>query len=85
MEQKSSAAMLAIKRSAGGTPKVNLRNRLHAGEEAHKQGIGPDFETQDRCHQKSKTGLMSLKISSRCLLHDAYENPCGHNALDLKT
>ena len=34
--QKGSAAMLAIKRSAGVAPKVNLRNPLHTGEEAYK-------------------------------------------------
>ena len=30
------AAMLATKRSVGVTPEVNLRNPLHAGDEAHK-------------------------------------------------
>ena len=49
--------MLAIKKSAGVTPEVNLKNLLHAGEEARKQGIHPGFENQGRCHQKSKTGV----------------------------
>ena len=62
--------MLAAKRVAGVTPEVNLRNPLCAGKKAHKQGIQPGFETQGRCHQKSKigisvapqTGLLSSKI-----------------------
>ena len=49
--------MLVVKRLAGVAPEVNLRNPLHIGEEAHKPGIHPGFETQDRCHQKSKTGV----------------------------
>ena len=67
--QKDSAAMLAIKRSAGVTPQVNLRNPYHTGDEAGKQETHPGFETQGRCHQ-SKTevsvapqkGLISSKI-----------------------
>ena len=34
--KKGSAAVLVIKRSAGVAPEVNLRNPLHADEEAHK-------------------------------------------------
>ena len=55
--QKDSAAMLAIKRSTGVTPEVTLRKRLHAGEEACKQGLHASYETQGRRHQKSKTGV----------------------------
>ena len=51
------AAMLAIKRSAGVTPGVNLRHPLCTGEEASKWGIHTGFETQGRRHQKSKTGV----------------------------
>ena len=54
---KSSAVMLAIKRSAGVAPEVNLRISLHAGKEASKQEIHPGFENQGRHHQKSKTGV----------------------------
>ena len=60
--------MLAIKRSVGVTPEVNLRNPLHSDtvanfviyivcdvdEEACKQRI---HETQGRCHQNSQIGL----------------------------
>ena len=46
--------MLAIKRSEGVTPEVNLRNPYDTDNEAGKQEIHPGFETQGRCHQ-SKT------------------------------
>ena len=36
VDQKGSAAMRATKRSVGVAPEVNLRNPLHAGEEACK-------------------------------------------------
>ena len=49
--------MLAVKRSAGVAPEVNLRNPLCAGKDTCKQGIYPDFETQGRLHQKSTTGV----------------------------
>ena len=49
--------MLAAKRSAGVAPEVNRWNLLHAGNEARKQEIHPGFETLDRRHQKSKTGV----------------------------
>ena len=65
------AAMLAVKRFAGVTPEVNLRECVtcmpppSANKAAHS-----GFETQRRCQQKSKTevlvalkkGLMSSKI-----------------------
>ena len=50
------ATMLTSIQSAGGTPEVNLRNSWHTSDKAGKQGIHPDFETQGRRHQKSKTG-----------------------------
>ena len=48
--QNGSAAMLATKKSAGVSPKMNLRNPLQAGNEACKWWIHPGFETQGRCH-----------------------------------
>ena len=62
--------MLAIKRSAGVVPQVNLNNPLHAGHKARKWEIGSGFEIQD---QKSKTRvtvvsqkvLMSSNIKTR--------------------
>ena len=38
---KGSAAMLAVKRSAGVTPEVNLNNPLQAGEKALNQRDPP--------------------------------------------
>ena len=48
--------MLAINRSTGVAPEVNLRNQLHADDEARYQELHPGFETQPRRHQKSKQG-----------------------------
>ena len=52
IDQEALAAMLAVKRSAGVAPEVNLRN---PGKEACKKGIDHAFETQGRRHQKCKT------------------------------
>ena len=49
VDEKCSAAMLAVNRSAGVAPEVKLRNRLHPRNEAWKCGTHWDFETQDRC------------------------------------
>ena len=32
-------------------------HKLRAREKARKRGIHPGFETQGRCHQKSRTGV----------------------------
>ena len=49
---------------ASVTPEVNLRNPLHTGNKAH-----PGFETQSRCHQKSKAGVLvapqKVSVSSK--------------------
>ena len=47
--------MLAIKRSAGVTPELNVRNPVHAGNEACKWLVNPGFEAQGGHCQKSKT------------------------------
>ena len=68
-ESKGSAAMLAIKRSEGDTPEVNLRNPLYTGEEACKWETHPGFETQGRWTNgqnvlmPSKFFLKILKLS----------------------
>ena len=49
--------MLSIKSSAGVILDVNLRNPLHTCKEAHMHGFHSGFETQDRHHQKSRTGV----------------------------
>ena len=38
MDQKGSAAMLTSVQPAGVAPEVNLRNSLHTGDKARKQG-----------------------------------------------
>ena len=48
--------MLAVKRSAGVPPEVNLRNPLHAGDEAHKRGIHLGFETKAATTRSPKRG-----------------------------
>ena len=40
IDQKGSVAMLAVKRSVGVAPEMNLRNPLHMGDKAHKQSGG---------------------------------------------
>ena len=55
MSQSELAAMLVTSRSAGVAPQVNVMDPFDAGKEAHKQGIHPDFEIQDRRNQKPKT------------------------------
>ena len=57
VDQKDSAAMLAIQWSAGVTPEVNLRNLLHTGDETCKRGIHSGFETTGRYHQMSIVGI----------------------------
>ena len=50
-------AMLAIKRSAGVTPEVNLREHTsHTPLSSANKAVHSGFETQ-RCHQKSKMGV----------------------------
>ena len=64
--QNGSVAMLATKRSAGVAPEVNLRNPLHAGDKAHKEGNYPDFEPQGRCHQnRSVSGPTKIFLHRR--------------------
>ena len=57
VDHKGLAAMLAMKRSTGVAPEVNLWNPLHAGIKTCKRGTHPGFETHRRYHQKSKTGV----------------------------
>ena len=50
VDQKGLAAMLVIKNSAGVASDVILWNPLHEREEAGKQGIHYDFESQGKQH-----------------------------------
>ena len=57
VEEISSAAMLATKRSAGVTPEMNLRECVtHTPLPSANKAAHSGFETQ-RCHKKSKTGV----------------------------
>ena len=49
--------MLVVKRLVGVAPEVNLKNPLCTGDETCKQGIHYGFKTQNRRHQRSKTGI----------------------------
>ena len=57
VDQKDSAAMLAIKRLVGIAPEVNVRDPLHASGKAQQWEINPGFETQGLCNKKSKSGV----------------------------
>ena len=53
-----SAAMLAAKRLAGVTPEVNFNEHVkHTPLPRVHKAAHSSFETQRRCHQKSKTGI----------------------------
>ena len=57
MEEISLAAILANNRSTGVTPEVNLRGHVtHTSLPSANKAAHSGFETQRRCHQKSKTG-----------------------------
>ena len=53
VDQNGLSAMLAIKKSRGVTPEVNVRNLLCTGDEANKQAMHHGFETH---HRSSKQG-----------------------------
>ena len=58
MEENGLTAMLAIKRSVGVTPEVNLRKYVtHICLSSVSKAVRSGFETQRRCRQKSKTGV----------------------------
>ena len=67
VEENGSTTMLAAKRSVGITPEVNLRDHIiYEPPPSMNKASHSRFETQRRCHQKSKTvapqkGLMSYK------------------------
>ena len=58
VEEISSAAMLATKRSEGVAPEVNLReHQTYMPPPSVKKAVHSGFETQMRRHQKSKRGV----------------------------
>ena len=59
VEENNLVAMLAAKRSAGVTPEVNLREHVtHMPQPSINNAAHSGFETQRRCHQKSKIGVL---------------------------
>ena len=59
MDQKGSAAILALQRWGDVTPEVSRRNPLYAGNEACKQGIHPGQTSE--VPVAPQKGLMSSK------------------------
>ena len=58
VEEIASAAMLAAKRLAGIVPEVNLREHItYTPLQSMNKAAHFGFETQRRCHLKSKTGV----------------------------
>ena len=57
--------MLAAKRSAGVAPEVNLRNSLHAGNKAHKQG-GSTLALKPRGDRSPKQGYQWSHKKGSC-------------------
>ena len=58
MEEIGSVAMLAAKGSAGVTPEANTRECVtHMPPPSVNKAAHSVFETQRRCHQRSKTGV----------------------------
>ena len=56
MEEIGSAAMLATKSSVGVAPEVKLREHItHMPPLSVNRAAHSGFETQRRCHEKSKT------------------------------
>ena len=68
IEENGLATLLATKRSAGITQEVNLKEYVICmPQPSVNKAANSGFETQRRCHQKSKTGapqkgLMPSKI-----------------------
>ena len=63
MDQKDSAAILSVKRSVV----VNLKNTTMQARK-HASNVSVVFETQDRHHQKSNTGIPTGPMSSKLTL-----------------
>ena len=81
MEEISSATMLATHRLAGVAPEVNLREHVtHTPLPSVNKAAHSGFETQSRCHPKSKTGVtvalqkgpLSSKIFKKKLIKTQY-------------
>ena len=66
-EENGSAAMLTTKRSAGVTPDMNLIDCVtHIPPPNANKAAHSGFETQRRCHQKSKIGVSVAHKKDLC-------------------
>ena len=64
---KGPAAMLAIYTGSGVAPEVNLRECIsHMPLQSSNKASHSGFETQRRCHQKSKTGVSVAPKMDMC-------------------
>ena len=74
MDENSSAAMLATKRSACVTPEVNLREcTSHTHLPSENKTAHSGFETQRRYHQKSKNRGISGPTKRTNVLQKIFE------------
>ena len=72
VEEIGLAAMLAAKRLAGVTSKVNLRDHAtHMPPPNANKAAHSGFETQRRHHQKSKTGVSVAPCPPKILKKEA--------------
>ena len=66
VEENGSAAILVAKRSAGVTPKVNLREYVtRTPRPSMNKAVHSGFKTQRRRHRESNTGV-SADPQKRC-------------------
>ena len=81
-EENGSAAMLTTRRSAGVTPDMNLIDCVtHTPPPNANKAAHSGFETQRRCHQKSKT-RESVAPHKKAL--NFFEKVLMHSILALK-
>ena len=55
---------------------------MHTGKNVHWREIHPDFETQGRCHQKSKNSV-SMAPYKGLMYCTIYSKKLGDNLLDV--
>ena len=66
VDENGSAAMLVVKRSAGVAPEVNLgKCTLHIPPPTANNKAA-NFETQTKCHQKSRAGVSVAPQKDMC-------------------
>ena len=77
VEEKGSVTMLASIRSPGVVPEVNLRESVTCMPlPSMSKAAHPGFETQKRCHQKSKTGVSVAPQKGTYVLKTKLKKTC---------